>query len=62
MLDMLGGNACTMRLRGLKLQIENLSSDLEEAYTDVAYCDNMDESMMGLRMEILELESELGRL
>jgi len=62
MLDMLGGAACAMRLKGLRLQIENLSLDLEEAYTNVAYCDDMDESVMGLRMEVLELESELGRL
>lgn len=61
-LKMLGGSKCSMRVKGLKLQVERLNLNLEEAYTDVAYCDDMDETMMGLRMEILELESEINSL
>lgn len=61
-LKMLGGSECAMRLKGVKSQIESLTLSLEEAYTDVAYCDDMDEKMMSLHMEILELENELGSL
>jgi hypothetical protein len=62
MLSMLGGSACAMKLKGLKLQIESLNLDLENAYTNVAYCDDMDNTMMGLKMTIIELESELSHL
>ena len=61
-LKMLGGSECAMRLKGVKSQVDSLTSNLEDAYTDVAYCDDMDEKMMGLHMEILELENELGPL
>lgn len=61
MLSMLGGSRCAMKLRGLEMHIDQLNHDLTESYTDVAYCDDLDETLMNMRMTIIELESELGR-
>lgn len=62
MLNILGGSECTMKLQGLNMQIDQLNLDLTEAYTDVAYCDGLDKTLTSLRMTIIELENELGRL
>ena len=57
-LSTLGGVDCTIKLRGLKMQIKSLHSDLEAAYTDVAYCDNTDEIVASLQAQIHEIASE----
>ena len=44
------------------VQTAHGNENLEDAYMDAAYCDQMDDTIMRLNMEILELESELGRL
>jgi hypothetical protein len=61
-LEMLGGYECSLRLRGIASLVDTLTRNLEDAYMDAAYCDQMDDTIMRLNMEILELESELGRL